>query len=122
MVVVKEEGAMQDRGPRAGAPCRAHGHPREAVIPGIRGLNSHVTSHALLKPANKVDCNTMKFSQNSAWCGVFVMVHVISSVREYSHECCPAPEGESSQPYNADWTNLLCFTLLLMERRDKLTT
>lgn len=57
--MVEEEGAMQHRGPCAGTPCLAHGRPREAVIPGIRGQHS-VTSHALLKPADKVDCNTME--------------------------------------------------------------
>lgn len=69
MVVVEEEGAMQDRGPERGTPCWAHGHPREAVIPGIRGLNSLVIGHALVKPANKVDCNTVELSQNLTGCG-----------------------------------------------------
>lgn len=100
MVVVKEEGAMQNRGPWAGAPCWAHGHPREAVIPGIRGLNSRVTSHALLKPANKVDCNTTKLSQNlieSETCYIIVITCVKNrSVGLSILMSCPAPEGRKT--------------------------
>lgn len=100
MVVVKEEGAMQDRGPWAGAPCWAHGHPREAVIPGIRGLNSRVTSHALLKPANKVDCNTTKLNQNLRKPGTCYVI-VITCVKNRSEGqsilmSCPAPEGRKT--------------------------
>lgn len=84
MVVVEEEGAMQDRGPRRGTPCQAHGHPREAVIPGICGLNSLVISHALVKPANKVDCNTMKLRQNLTRCGTCNAWSYYTSLRDRS--------------------------------------
>lgn len=99
MVVVKEEGAMQNRGPWAGAPCWAHRHPREAVIPGIRGLNSRVTSHALLKPANKVDCNTTNLSQDWIVSGSYVIVITCIKDRNLGLSIlmsCPAPKGRKA--------------------------
>lgn len=114
MVVVKEEGAMQNRGPWTGAPCWAHGHPREAVIPGIRGLNSRVTSHALLKPANKVDCNTTKLSQNliePGTCYIIVITYVKNrSVGLSILMSCPALEGrKTSFRCGLGWPSLAIF-------------
>lgn len=105
MVVVKEEGAMQNGSPWARTPCWAHGHPREAVIPGIRGLNSRVTSHALLKPANKVDCNTTKLNQNLIESGIHIIVITWVKNRSVGVSIlmsCPAAGGRKTS-FSVGW-------------------